>query len=294
MKKTLESFIEPQNIPKKYGGELDFEFGYAGPTLDPILEKYLEWKTEKKEFPMGPLYWRNAEKDGHGILELVASGSENNGVQRHSVIAVLHTPNTEKDLLNMEPRTTESTLNGSATESSHVIQVSEKAPIIDVSEPSESTEPYSSVVLPDEVEQGMLVPADRPRLDTFVTASEGLPLSPTYSGPVVDVPDTNSEVQEATEQELANRADTPEEPLSPKTTPAQLAAAVNGEEVKEKTELTSRRDSISKLNEKLKTSLENASGSIKRDADSLAGGSEKGSLKSQKSLKARIKDRLVK
>ncbi|KAK9264412.1 hypothetical protein V1519DRAFT_427423, partial [Lipomyces tetrasporus] len=43
MNATLESFIDPANLPNKYGGELDFEFGQM-PVLDPATDKgdYIE------------------------------------------------------------------------------------------------------------------------------------------------------------------------------------------------------------------------------------------------------------
>jgi len=63
MKKTLESFIDPINIPKKYGGGLDFEFGQM-PSLDPALASVLNWEGEYKDFPKGPMYWeKTGEKD---------------------------------------------------------------------------------------------------------------------------------------------------------------------------------------------------------------------------------------
>src|ERR1700722_15413767 len=36
MKKTLETYIAPENIPRKYGGTLDYEFGML-PVLEPAI-----------------------------------------------------------------------------------------------------------------------------------------------------------------------------------------------------------------------------------------------------------------
>ncbi|KUJ06861.1 CRAL/TRIO domain-containing protein, partial [Mollisia scopiformis] len=65
MKKTLESFIEPANIPKKYGGQLEFEFGDM-PKLDPHLASVTEWQNGNTDFPHGPMYW----VDGKGEKEI--------------------------------------------------------------------------------------------------------------------------------------------------------------------------------------------------------------------------------
>ncbi|KAJ8103719.1 hypothetical protein POJ06DRAFT_242662 [Lipomyces tetrasporus] len=43
MNATLESFIDPANLPNKYGGELDFEFGQM-PVLDPAVKNALTWE----------------------------------------------------------------------------------------------------------------------------------------------------------------------------------------------------------------------------------------------------------
>lgn len=300
MKKTLESFIDPQNIPKKYGGELDFEFGYSGPTIDPTLEKNFEWKTEKKEYPMGPLYWRKAEKDGLGVLELVAAGSEG-GVERNVVVGVLHTSNTEEDLMNMEPDTQKLAINGKAKESSQTLQVPGQAATNgspgSLGEKAEDS--YAEAVV---VQNGEVVPASRPALETFVTASSGGPLSPTYSGPVQDVPTPEEESQEATEKELANGIETPEEPGSIETsteTPATADAPaetppVNNEATEpEKVESpTSPTNRMEELSEKMKSSFESLTLKGHKRDKSLER-SEKSSVKSQKSMKDRIKDKFV-
>lgn len=77
VKKTLESFIDPANIPKKYGGQLEFQFGDM-PVLDPHLEGVLKWEGERKDFPMGPMYWTDRGKE----IEAVAVGSTEVGKER--------------------------------------------------------------------------------------------------------------------------------------------------------------------------------------------------------------------
>lgn len=72
---VLSSFIDPANIPKQYGGTLDFAWGQA-PNLDPVIRDAAEWEGDAKEnpaFPKGPAYWRPI--DGGKRVECVAVGS---------------------------------------------------------------------------------------------------------------------------------------------------------------------------------------------------------------------------
>lgn len=71
----LSSFIDPANIPRKYGGTLDFAWGDA-PNLDPVIVEAAEWEGAAKDnpaFPKGPAYWRPI--DGGKRVECVAVGS---------------------------------------------------------------------------------------------------------------------------------------------------------------------------------------------------------------------------
>lgn len=88
-KKTLLQYIDEENIPKKYGGQLDFKFGDL-PKLEPAIADAFEWKEDVRSggfrtFPTGPIKWQS---DASGNLSAVAVGSEN-GKQRNRVIAVL-------------------------------------------------------------------------------------------------------------------------------------------------------------------------------------------------------------
>ena len=65
VKSTLESFIEPKNIPKKYGGELDYKFGELG-VPDPAWEGVVTWENGHSSFPSGPLLWEDSE-DGKSM-----------------------------------------------------------------------------------------------------------------------------------------------------------------------------------------------------------------------------------
>lgn len=72
VKPTLESFIDPKNIPKQYGGELDFKWGDE-PTLDPTIAERGTWENGFQNFPGGAMVWRPVN-DGKE-LECVAVGT---------------------------------------------------------------------------------------------------------------------------------------------------------------------------------------------------------------------------
>ena len=91
MKSTLEQYIDPANIPKKYGGQLDFEFGMM-PVLEPAIEKALHWEVPSTQgsartIPTGPIKW---EESADGKVTAIAVGTED-GKPRKQVIASLTT-----------------------------------------------------------------------------------------------------------------------------------------------------------------------------------------------------------
>ena len=78
------------NIPKKYGGNLDWKFGDM-PNLDPAIANSLRWrdnfeKNGHKTLPIGPI---KLQYDEHGDLLATAIGTED-GKARQRVIAGLH------------------------------------------------------------------------------------------------------------------------------------------------------------------------------------------------------------
>ncbi len=91
MKSTLEQYIDPANIPKKYGGKLNWDWGSL-PNLDPAIENALTWKHPVKSehgqnvFPPGPVKWMETPE---GDMVALAVGSER-GRQRNQEVAVLH------------------------------------------------------------------------------------------------------------------------------------------------------------------------------------------------------------
>jgi hypothetical protein len=85
VKSTLEKYIDPANIPKKYGGELDFEFGMM-PVPEPSIEQSIIWENPAtqnghKTFPIGPIRW--IEEDGE--VKAIAVGSEDGKPRRVTV-----------------------------------------------------------------------------------------------------------------------------------------------------------------------------------------------------------------
>lgn len=202
MQKTLESFIDPINIPKKYGGQLDFHFGDM-PILDPVLEKVLTWEGTHKNFGQGPMYW--VQNKGEKTMQLIARGSVDEK-ERDEVIC------TVKKTVEEEPAVHAVIQNGHAavgtssnptplpsTQSqppSTTAPVSETAPPLPAPgselltaptvppSPAASTANLDSTATAPEIEretqvvqQGEVVPASRPEPTSFVTATEGLSLS---------------------------------------------------------------------------------------------------------------------
>jgi hypothetical protein len=86
MQSTLRKFIDPANIPKKFGGELDFEFGKM-PALDPTLKDLITWEGSHMDFPHGPLFWH----DRGDYIELEAVGSVDKQ-ERREMICKLRKP----------------------------------------------------------------------------------------------------------------------------------------------------------------------------------------------------------
>ena len=87
MRPTLLKFVDEANVPKRYGGTLDWKFGDM-PSLEPAIANNLHWPsgTAKHELPTGPIRW---QYDSKGDLQMVAVGT-NDGVQRNDIIATLH------------------------------------------------------------------------------------------------------------------------------------------------------------------------------------------------------------
>ncbi|KAL2887077.1 Sec14 cytosolic factor [Ceratocystis lukuohia] len=82
---VLTSFIDPKNLPKQYGGELDFNWGDL-PTVDPAWAGALEWADGYKSFPTGPMVW---QPYGDGSrLECLGLGYKNGKPRRDRICTI--------------------------------------------------------------------------------------------------------------------------------------------------------------------------------------------------------------
>ena len=138
VKPTLERFIDVRNIPKKYGGELDFSFGDL-PHTDPAWDGIISWENGHSSFPNGPLLWE--EIDDGKRLACVGYGSKD-GEKRHERICTLPKvwpPAAEEKadgvLANEEVQAAESgshtddtVTNGKAVESLHITDEKQRGP----------------------------------------------------------------------------------------------------------------------------------------------------------------------
>lgn len=91
MQKTLTTFIDPANIPKNYGGELDFKFGDM-PVPDPAWKDFVQWEGDFTNFPGGPLYWI---RDNEDKMRALAVGSIEEHQRQESVCTIGKTPPTD-------------------------------------------------------------------------------------------------------------------------------------------------------------------------------------------------------
>ncbi|KAL8696629.1 MAG: hypothetical protein Q9224_002696 [Gallowayella concinna] len=83
VKPTLSAFMDISSIPKKYGGELDFECGMM-PSLDSDLRKCLEIKDARLEelFLTGPTRWIDSDE---GEMIALSVGSIDGGPHKENV-----------------------------------------------------------------------------------------------------------------------------------------------------------------------------------------------------------------
>jgi hypothetical protein len=203
MKKTLESFIDPVNIPKKYGGQLEFEFGDF-PVLDPALQKVVEWEEGKDNFPHGPMYWVDQMKgvkweEGKGgeKIKAIAVGSVGEKERNEEVCTVtrLFDPITEgfsngeaingaakatrPEFLRV-PTATSSVNDTVATPIESLIARTAVDSAASKFETNNADSEDSGVKLeingekPDAGQEDELVPASRPEPVKFITAKEGI------------------------------------------------------------------------------------------------------------------------
>ena len=86
---TLSEYIDHDNIPKKYGGGLDFEWTQM-PNLEPEIEAAIQWanpgmQNGRKTLPLGPVKW---EKGQNGEMQAWAVGRQNGQPRRQLVFTI--------------------------------------------------------------------------------------------------------------------------------------------------------------------------------------------------------------
>ncbi|KAI0176463.1 CRAL/TRIO domain-containing protein [Hypoxylon sp. FL1284] len=82
---VLTSFMHMKDIPKNYGGELDWDF-FDEPAWDDEVKRVCQWENGYTTFPAGPLYWQTID-DGRRI-ECIAVGSKGESDRRERVCTV--------------------------------------------------------------------------------------------------------------------------------------------------------------------------------------------------------------
>ena len=114
---TLEEYIDSDNIPKKYGGKLNYEYGML-PVLEPAIDDVLQWENPEiqhgqKTMPSGPIKW---EKTPDGGMSAIAVGREQ-GVPRNRVVARLppRSPESQQNKLRPAPPSLYRTTTGVST-----------------------------------------------------------------------------------------------------------------------------------------------------------------------------------
>ncbi|WYZ46129.1 hypothetical protein EsH8_IX_000354 [Colletotrichum jinshuiense] len=155
---TLEQFIEPRNIPKQYGGELEFSFGDQ-PTVDPAWEGIVQWENGHSSFKSRPALWRETE-DG-ARLECVGIGSVAGKEQEEVICSVAKTwpPKASAAAAEPTPAATPATKEGSVTEGTQTEPVKVTEPETPEGELQKLSIADDKAVAEKDIEVGKATPA---------------------------------------------------------------------------------------------------------------------------------------
>ncbi|KAK7997225.1 CRAL-TRIO domain-containing protein [Apiospora arundinis] len=82
---VLTSFIDIKNIPKEYGGEMEWKF-FEEPKFDDEVKRLMSWENGYTALPPGPMYWRPYD-DGKR-LELLAVGTKDKKQRKERVATI--------------------------------------------------------------------------------------------------------------------------------------------------------------------------------------------------------------
>jgi hypothetical protein len=148
--------IDPANIPKKYGGQLEFEYGMP-PLLDASILDELTWTNAeyaaKQTFPRGPMRLHE-EKDG--TLSILTLGSVD-GTPRREQIASLQPQN--QRVKRTATNTTASVL-ATAAESSRPTSIAPAES--DIAATAAATVPPSSIPRSEPISAEKTLPSTEP------------------------------------------------------------------------------------------------------------------------------------
>ena len=75
---TLQQYVDMENIPQRFGGDLEFEHGMQ-PKLDPELSNALKWLPPNASLPMGPVKWLDQGKRNRVIVAVGSSEGREKG-----------------------------------------------------------------------------------------------------------------------------------------------------------------------------------------------------------------------
>lgn len=95
---VLTSFMDIKNIPKHYGGELEWDF-FDEPAWDDEIKRICQWENGYTSLPAGPVYWRTID-DGKRV-ECLAVGSKGGAERRERVCTITkaYPPKSAEDTL---------------------------------------------------------------------------------------------------------------------------------------------------------------------------------------------------
>ncbi|KAI2640708.1 CRAL/TRIO domain-containing protein [Hypomontagnella submonticulosa] len=107
---VLTSFMDIKDIPKQYGGELEWNF-FDEPAWDDETKRICQWENGYTTFPVGPLYWQPID-DGKR-LECIAVGTKGGKDRRERVCTITRA---------YPPKSTADTLVSSASQTDDVTE----------------------------------------------------------------------------------------------------------------------------------------------------------------------------
>ncbi|CAJ2501854.1 Uu.00g047070.m01.CDS01 [Anthostomella pinea] len=82
---VLTSFIDKKDIPKAYGGDLDWDF-FDDPAWDDEIRRLCSWEDGHTTFPGGPMYWKTID-DGTR-MECLAVGTKDGADRMERVCTI--------------------------------------------------------------------------------------------------------------------------------------------------------------------------------------------------------------